>query len=75
MEHSYTNFTDKKITDIYDIEREFNFPILSVIPPYDKNLSKKINTTEIVKDKFVSMMEDKLRYKEAYRTLETKLSS
>ncbi|MCB9211400.1 MAG: polysaccharide biosynthesis tyrosine autokinase [Ignavibacteriales bacterium] len=71
----FLHYNDKKISDINDIEREFNFPILSVIPPYDKEISNKISTTDKVSDRFVSMMEDKLRYKEAFRTLETKLSA
>ncbi|MBK7107161.1 MAG: polysaccharide biosynthesis tyrosine autokinase [Ignavibacteriae bacterium] len=71
----FVHFNDKKISDISDIEREFNFPILSVIPPYDKELKNTISSTDKVSDKFVSMMDEKFRFKEAYRTLETKLSS
>ncbi|MFZ1290809.1 MAG: polysaccharide biosynthesis tyrosine autokinase [Melioribacteraceae bacterium] len=71
----FVHFNDKKINDISDIERKFNFPILSVIPPYDKELKNTISTTDKVSDKFVSMMDDKFRFKEAFRTLETKLSA
>lgn len=69
------HFNDKKISDIYDIEREFNFQILSVIPPYEKEMKNTITTTDKVSNRFVSIMEDKLRYKEAFRALETKLSA
>ncbi len=69
------HFNDKKISNIYDIERDFNFSILSVIPPYEKNIKKTITTTNKVGNRFVCMMEDNLRYKEAFRTLETKLSA
>ena len=71
----FIHFNDKKINNVSDIEREFNFPILSVIPPYDKELKNSINTTDKVSDKFVTMMEERFRFKEAYRTLETKLSA
>ena len=70
-----TDLTNKKINDIYEIERDFDFPILSVIPPYEKTLAKKIESTESISNRFVTMMEDKLNFKEAYRTLETKLTS
>jgi capsular exopolysaccharide synthesis family protein len=69
------DFGNKQVNDIYEIERDFDFPILSVIPPYEKNIAKSIDTTDSVTNRFVTMMEDKLNYKEAYRTLESKLSS
>jgi tyrosine-protein kinase Etk/Wzc len=69
------NFNDKKISDIYDIERNYNYPILSVIPPYEKKQSQLISTTDVVKNRFVTMMENQFKYKEAYRTFETKLTS
>ncbi len=69
------DFTNKQINDVYEIERDFDFPILSVIPPYEKALAKTIENTEAISNRFVTMMEDKLRYKEAYRTFETKLST
>ncbi len=69
------DFTNNKVNDVYELERDFDFPILSVIPPYEKSLSKKITTTESISGRFVTMMEDKLNYKEAYRTFETKLTT
>ncbi|MCB9211164.1 MAG: polysaccharide biosynthesis tyrosine autokinase [Ignavibacteriales bacterium] len=69
------HYNDKKVSDIYDIEREFSFPILSVIPPYEKDIANTVAKTDTVRNRFVSMMDDKLRYKEAYRTLESKLSA
>ena len=66
---------DKKINDIWDIENNYNFPILSVVPPYEKKLNSLITNSELVKDNFVTMMDKQFRYKEAYRTLETKLTS
>lgn len=70
-----SNFSDKRVKDIYEIEREFDFPILSVIPPFEKEIVKAISKSDSVSGKFVTMMEDKLSYREAYRTLETKLSA
>ncbi len=67
--------SDQKVNDVIEIERDFNYPILSVIPPYEKDLEKTISSSERVKDKFVTMMDDQFRYKEAYRTFETKLTS
>lgn len=71
----FAQTSDKKINDISDIERDYNFPILSVVPPFTKKLEEVILTTDIVKKRFVTMAEDHFKYKEAYRTLETKLAS
>jgi capsular exopolysaccharide synthesis family protein len=70
-----THFTDNKISDIREIENSFNYPILSVIPPYDKKIGEMIESTDIVKNRFISMMDNQFRHKEAYRTLETKLAT
>jgi len=67
--------SDRKFSDIRDIEKEFNYPILSVIPPFTKKVSDMISTTESVRNRFVTMMEDQFKYKESFRTLETKLAS
>ena len=66
---------DNKIGDVWDIESNFNFPILTVIPPYDKKASNLVSTSELVKDRFVTMMDEQFKYKEAFRRLETKLVS
>lgn len=67
--------SDKKIADIKDIENNFNYPILTVIPPFENIATETITSGEVVKNRFVTMMEDNFRYKEAFRSLEIKLSS
>ncbi len=67
-------FTDKKMNDIYEIERDFNFPILSVIPPYTKTIKTQISSTTSVSKRFVTLLDEAFNYKEAYRVLETKLN-
>ena len=67
-------FTDKKMNDIYEIERDFNFPILSVIPPYTKSIKTQISSTTSVSKRFVTLLDEAFNYKEAYRVLETKLN-
>ncbi|MCP5064837.1 MAG: polysaccharide biosynthesis tyrosine autokinase [Ignavibacteriae bacterium] len=69
------DLSNKEINDVYEIERDFDFPILSVIPPYEKNIAKSIDKTDSVTNRFITMMEDKLKYKEAFRTFESKLSA
>ncbi len=69
------NHTDDKISNMYDIERNFNFPILSVVPTFDKKIKSQISSSSKIEDKFVTLMEDNFRYKEAYRRLETKIMS
>jgi capsular exopolysaccharide synthesis family protein len=66
---------DKKINDISDLENEFSYPILTVIPPYEKKVADQIQNTDKIRDRFISMMDDNFRFKEAFRTLEIKLSS
>ena len=66
---------DNKIGDVWDIENNFNFPVLTVIPPYDKETNNLVSTSELVKDRFVTMMDERYKYKEAFRRLETKLVS
>lgn len=69
------HISDKKIADIKDIENSFNYPILTVIPPFENTTTETIKKGEIIKNRFVTMMEDNFRYKEAFRSLEIKLSS
>ena len=70
-----TQSYDTKIGDINEIENSFNYPILSVIPPYKKKTKNLIANTDIVENRFITMMEEQYRHKEAYRTLEAKLVS
>ena len=68
-------FNDKKLSDVYEIEKDFNYPILSVIPPYSKELKDTIKESGSIAKRFVSLIEGAFNYKEAYRILETKASN
>ncbi len=70
-----TDMNAKKINDIYDIEKNFNYPILSVVPPYTKNIINNIEKSPKTTDNFVTLMDENFKYKEAYRRFETKIVS
>ena len=66
---------DTKITDVKEIENSFNYTILAVIPSYSKKTKNLITKTEFVENRFISMMEEQLSFKEAYRKLDAELPS
>lgn len=59
---------------IDELEQVFNLPILSLIPKYSKQLSKKMKSLEPSK-KFVTLAEESEGIVETYRLLKTKLSN
>ncbi len=65
-------FNDKKISDVYEIEKDFNYPILSVIPPYTKEIIEQVKNSGSIAKRFVTLIEGAFSYKEAFRILETK---
>lgn len=63
----------KKITKIEDIERSQMFPILGVIPKYDKKLFSTINNSKSIGDRFVVLMNTEHIAREAYSLIKAKL--
>ncbi|MGD9898860.1 MAG: GumC family protein, partial [Calditrichaceae bacterium] len=68
-----SEFFDKRVTTIDEIENAYSFPVLAVLPKYTRKLIKKISDAEAVKDRLVTMMDDQPDYKESYRVLRAKL--
>ncbi len=68
-------FNDKKISDVYEIEKDFAYPILTVIPPYTKEINDQIKNSGSISKRFVTLIEGAFSYKEAFRILETKASN
>lgn len=64
---------EKRITSLDESEKIFPFPLLSIIPKYDKKLLKKINTAEYYYNRLVTLMDDQSIYRESYRVLYIKL--
>ena len=64
---------DKKVTSIDDFEMQYPFPLLSILPKYDKDLLKQINEAQVLENRLVSLMEDQLAFRESYRVLRTRL--
>lgn len=66
-------FTDDKINDISEIEKKFNYPILSVIPPFSKSVAEKMVSPLKIEDKFLTLVDENFNAKEAFRMLESKI--
>jgi capsular exopolysaccharide synthesis family protein len=63
----------KKITSLDDSEKISPYPLLSVIPKYDRKLLRKINSSEEYRNKLVTLMTDQNKYRESYRILDLKV--
>lgn len=66
-------YSEKKITNIEEIEKQFSSQILAVIPEYTKELNTIISEADIIEDRLVSLMDDHKEYLESYRSLRTRL--
>jgi tyrosine-protein kinase Etk/Wzc len=66
---------NKKLVSLDDIENDFNLPIFSIIPNYNKDLSKRVNKSLTYEGRLVTLMDDQEGFKETFRVLRTKLST
>lgn len=71
----FVEFKNKKLVSLDDIENDFKLPIYAIIPNFNKELSKKIQSAKKMEDRFVTLMNEQDGYKESFRVLRTKLSS
>jgi capsular exopolysaccharide synthesis family protein len=55
------------------LEREFKFPVLTLIPKFSKAIVKKIKKPASIGDRFAVLIDDNLGIRESCRLLETKL--
>jgi capsular exopolysaccharide synthesis family protein len=62
-----------RLVNLDDLEREFNIPILALIPNYTKDIIKRIKSPKDNNDRFVALMNDNMGIRESYRLLKTKL--
>jgi len=65
--------SEKKITTLEDIEEKYPFPLLTIVPKYDKALSKRINKASNGENRLVTLMDDQSIFRESYRVLNIKL--
>ena len=64
---------NKKLVNLDDIERDFDYPVFAIIPDYPKDVKEKINDQNNKKDQFVTLMDTQDGFKETFRLLKTKL--
>jgi tyrosine-protein kinase Etk/Wzc len=62
-----------RLINLDELEKEFNIPILALIPNYDKSILNRIKKPLDDKDRFVTLQTDNLGIRESYRLLNTKL--
>ncbi len=68
-------FQSVKITDINDIDSIYRFPILSVIPQYDRGIRNSLDQGSGLDENLVILGENNYSFREAYRQLRTKLDN
>jgi capsular exopolysaccharide synthesis family protein len=65
---------NRKLLNLDDIEDEVRFPIYAIIPNYTKKLTRQIENSRTIENRFVTLMNDQDGYKESFRVLKNRLS-
>jgi capsular exopolysaccharide synthesis family protein len=65
---------NRKLLNLDDIEDELRFPIYAIIPNYTKKLTRQIDNSRNIENRFVTLMNDQDGFKESYRVLKNRLS-
>jgi capsular exopolysaccharide synthesis family protein len=66
---------ERRITSLDETEKILPFPLLSIIPKYNKNLLEKIKNAEDYHSRHVTLMDDQSSFKESYRVLDLKIKN
>ncbi len=66
-------YREKKYLKLDEIESKLKIPILSIIPAYSKELTKKIRTSKELEEKFAVMTDDSHGISESFKVLRTKI--
>ena len=62
-----------KFVNLDEIESDFEYPVMAIIPDYPKNVKTKILEQKNTQDQFVTLMDTQDGFKETFRLLKTKL--
>ena len=65
---------NNKLVNLDEIERDFELPVMAIIPSYPKSIKEKINDPDDIQNQFVTLMDRQDGLKETFRLLKTKLS-
>jgi capsular exopolysaccharide synthesis family protein len=68
-------FLEKTITSVEECELVLPFPMLTIIPEYDRKLFKQITEAGDYPMRLVALMEDQSIFRESYRVLDIKLKN
>ncbi len=64
----------RKLINLDEVENEIQFPIYAIIPNYTKKLTRQIENSRTIENRFVTLMNDQDGFKESYRVLKNRLS-
>jgi capsular exopolysaccharide synthesis family protein len=66
---------ERRITSLDESEKILPFPMLSIIPKYNKKLMEKIKSAQDYHSRHVTLMDDQSTFKESYRVLDLKIKN
>lgn len=67
-------YKSRRLLNLDNIEEETQLPIYAIIPNYTKKLTRQIENSRTIENRFVTLMNDQDGYKESFRVLKNKLS-
>ena len=70
-----TEIRNKKILNLDEVERDFHFPILGIIPNYSKDVVNKIAKAKNYNGRIATLMNETEGITEAFRVLKTKVAT
>ena len=68
-----SEFKERSLLKLNEIEEDLDLPILSIIPKFPKDLIKKIDQSQNIEDKFAVLQKENFGIIESYKVLQTKL--
>ncbi|MCB0281457.1 MAG: AAA family ATPase [Calditrichae bacterium] len=64
---------DKKINNVDSLSNSYSLPVLAMIPRYETGLFEQLDNSNNIKNKLVTLMDDKHEFLESYRLLRTQV--
>lgn len=69
-----TERSNKRLSDLTEIEEELKLPIMAIIPNYTNKLGRQISNSKVYDERFVVMMDEHEKYKESFNLLKLKIA-
>ena len=68
-----SEFQERRLLKLNEIEDDLRLPILSIIPKFPKGLIKRMDQSKALEDKFAVLQKEEFGIIESYKVLQTKL--